>query len=379
MGAAVALRDENTSAIVARLDERLGSVRPRDPESGKSLTAPVARIELLRDALTPATFGAAMGWLTNQRIASDHTARAYADDVRIVSGLLRDELGGPLDIGALTPAHVQVAVSLMQDAKHSARTVNRRLNAVQSLYSYARTMANLPDQKIVNRFSRPKVDASAASANATQAMTRKELDRVYDVCKTARELLAVWLTFTVAGRADELCEADLSHLRGNGDSVELVLSRKGGKVRAFPLPGEVLGLIEVVHGDARSGPILLNASGKRMTRRALDALLKRLGRQAAVWTCRQAYSRRKDAEGAAHRFDKCRECRDVTPHVLRATKLTLLDVEEGWPLHRIQRFADHASPETTAGYIARWHDRQLRAEGTAASAKGMDKYLKRFS
>lgn len=370
----------NQSAVAERLSERLGALRVRDPESGKLTTAPVSRIELLRADLAPGTFNAAMGWLMSPKIKSDHTARNYADDIRTVARALASEGLAPFDVTTLKPSVVTLAAARMEAAGHSARTINRRLNAVQSLYSFWRiVVANTEDAKVVTRHSRPKMDESAVSANATRALTSKELSAMFSACRGPRELLAISLTVAVAGRAEELCRADLSHIRANGDSEELVLHRKGGKVRAFELPDEVRALIYMVHGEARSGAILLNSKGEPMTRYALDALLQRLGRQARVRTCPRAYSKRKDAQGRAHRFDKCRECRDVTPHVLRATKLTQLHVEDKWDLARIQRFADHASPETTAGYIARWQDAQDRAAGAARTGKDIAKYVKRFA
>jgi site-specific recombinase XerD len=367
-------RDDQKSAVEVRLNERLGKVQPVDPATGKRLPVKVDRVELLRQSCTPETFTSAMGWLMSAKVASINTARGYADDIRTVAVLMAKAGGGRFDIGTLRPKDVTVVGDLLSSAGNSPRTVNRRLNAIQSLHSFHCTIVmDEPAGKIVTKDNRPKVDSSAVSANATQALSSKELKRIYGVCKTPRETLAVHLTLAVAGRADELCEADLKHMRGSDEGIELVLSRKGGKTRAFTLSKGILGLIEEVHGGARSGPLLLNAKGERMTRYALDALLTRLGHQAGVRTCPKA-GRRKGTLGESHSFRTCLACRDITPHVLRATKLTMLHVEDGWDLHKIQGFADHGSPDTTAGYIRRWQDREDRAEGVASS----DKYLKRW-
>jgi integrase len=369
----------NDNGFVQRVNERLGSVRLRHPDTGKRAPLPVERTTLLQAACTHQTFTAALAWLMNERIPSVNTARSYADDIRLIARLLADQGIGPFDIGAVTRDHILIAVDGMKAAGNSARTINRRLNAVQSFYSFALDAAGLPDVKVVSRYSRPKMDTSAAHANATKALTAKELHRIYDSCGSARELLAVFLTVAVAGRADELCSADLRAVRVVGEEITITLSRKGGKVRTFELTPQVLELVELVHGDRTSGPLLLNSDGQAMTKGALDALLQRLGRRGAVWTCDRAYTRRKGKDGKMHVFDSCRSCRDVTPHVLRATQITRLAIDEKWPLHKVQRFADHASPATTEGYIARWHDRQTRAEGVKAASKGMDKYLSRFA
>lgn len=367
------------SPTAQRLNERLGQVASRSKDaSGKTVTAPKRdRMWLLRGALSPDTFTTSMAWLMNERIPSENTVRNYADDIRHVAAALASAGLPALDIATATTDHVTVALDAMKAAGHSARTINRRMTALQSLYAFHCFRSGQQVGQLVSKYSRPKMDESALHANATQALTKKELTRIYDECRTPAELLAVFLTLAVAGRAEELVSADLSAVRATGDEVTITLSRKGGKVRTFPLSGEALDLIDLVHGERRSGPVLLRANGEAMTKAALDALLERLGRRAAVWTCKRAYTRRPDTSGDVHSFETCRQCKDVTPHVLRATKLIALH-EDGWPLQDIQAFADHNDPKTTSGYLQRWRDKQLRADGVKASSKGVAKYIDRF-
>lgn len=377
--------DYSNSPALMRLDTKLGAVRVRDRKTKKLAPVASSRLGLLEARLAPNTFNAAAAWLMSQSIGSDHTRQAYADDIRFVADALADEAGDRLDITTLRPSDIGRAVDAMQaDPNVSDRSIVRRLNAVQSLYSFARNLADLPDGQIVTKYNRPKVDRSALNATATRAMTADEQSRLADSAFNAGEGLAFILGVAMAGRVEELCAADLEHLHRTADGgADLVVTRKGGKVRTFPLPPAIVGLIDHVHGGARTGPILTKADGGRMTRSAFDALLRRMGHRARVWTCPDAYTRRKRGSAdPGHTFsgkNACKACDHVTPHVLRATKLTELAKREGWDLRKVQQFADHASPETTAGYIQREDDKQLRAEGTAATATNLADQIGRWT
>ena len=383
------LGDYGNSPALMRLDAKLGAVRPRDRKTRALAAKATGRLELMEARVTPATFELVAEWMLGQNLGSDHTRRAYADDIRFVADALAAEHGGPLDVLTLTPADITQAVATMQDDPHvSDRSIVRRLNAVQSLYSFVCHKANQPDRKIVSKYNRPKVDRSSLNAKSTKSLTAEEQHRIADAAFSAGEGLAFILGVSLAGRVEELCAADLEDMRRlDGGAAELTVTRKGGKVRTFPLPPALVGLVDRVHRGARTGPILVKADGERMTRSAFDALLRRLGHRARVWTCPDAYSRGKrpgngPASTAGHTFsgkDACRSCRNVTPHVLRATKLTELARLEGWDLRQVQQFADHASPETTAGYIERDDARKVRAAGTAATAANLAGQISRWT
>ncbi|MEU5718558.1 tyrosine-type recombinase/integrase [Streptomyces sp. NPDC020403] len=104
----------------------------------------------------------------------------------------------------------------------------------------------------------------------------------------------------------------------------------------------------------------MDAAGRRLDRHDVDRLLTRLGREAKVLTC-------PSAQEDGHRYAACRRCRDLTPHVLRASRLTHMH-DEGVRLEDIQEYADHADPSTTLAYIRRRNASQRRG---ALAAAGM--------
>jgi integrase len=92
-----------------------------------------------------------------------------------------------------------------------------------------------------------------------------------------------------------------------------------------------------------------------MDRHAVDRLLTRLGRTAGVLGDR-----------------------DLTPHVLRASKLTHMH-DGGTAVEEIQEYADHAAIETTLRYIRRRDGSARKAKHAAAAVAVYDHLVDRFT
>jgi integrase len=91
-----------------------------------------------------------------------------------------------------------------------------------------------------------------------------------------------------------------------------------------------------------------------MDRHSVDRLLNRLGQQAGVLGGR-----------------------GLTPHVLRASKLTHMH-DVGVAVDEIQQFADHASIQTTLRYIRTRDTSALKARHAAAAVAVYDHLVDRF-
>jgi integrase len=97
----------------------------------------------------------------------------------------------------------------------------------------------------------------------------------------------------------------------------------------LPLSATVADLLDLHVGDRTTGPLLLAPDGRPVDRFLVDRILTRLGKRAKVLGGR-----------------------DLTPHVLRATRITHM-IDDGEPLAEVQAFVDHADPSTTVGYVVR--------------------------
>ncbi len=205
----------------------------------------------------------------------------------------------------------------------------RRLSALSSLHEHAarRGWAGLVNP-VDAEDHRPRVDRHDTSS-ATPVLEVSELQSLARAAGSPFEALVVLLLYTLAGRVSEMCALDLGQRVVRPGRVSLDLTRKGGKQRVLPLPAVVAELIDLHAGGRLEGPLLAGAGGRPVDRFAVDRILTRLGRRAGVLPGR-----------------------DVTPHVMRASRITHM-IDAGEPLAEIQAFADHADPATTIGYFTR--------------------------
>ena len=180
------------------------------------------------------------------------------------------------------------------------------------------------------------------------------MQAVADAAENEFDLLVVMLLYTLAGRVTETVAADVTDRIERGRRSFLDVTRKEHKERILPLPVGVAVLLDAHIAGRTEGPLLLDTDGRRLDRHDVARLLTRLGRKARVLTCGNADGPEK------HSFSKCKVCRKLTPHVLRASRITHM-LDAGEPLAEVQAFADHDNSNTTVGYWNRRNKGQRNA------------------
>jgi site-specific recombinase XerD len=312
------------------------------------------RAELLAEAVTPETFIMVMDWLSSTRRGSLQTKRNYVDDIRRVWGAYAQELGNDrFFLGCFTADHIRAWRLRMEGRDAPPTTISRYLNALSSLHTYAAEKVDLPKNP-VTQDDRPKVDKGNTS-RSTPVLEVEEIQAVANVAENEFDALVVLLLYTLAGRVTEMVAADVTKRIERGRRSYLDVTRKEHKERILPLPVTVAELLDAHTGGRTEGPLLLDADGRRLDRHDVARLLTRLGRKARVLTCGKVDGPEK------HTFTKCKICRKLTPHVLRASRITHM-LDAGEPLAEVQAFADHDNPATTVGY---WN-RRKKGERNAA-------------
>lgn len=336
------------------LRDILGTVAPRNPRT-RRLGERRWRLELLAELCDRDTFLLITSWLGSEAVPATTSKQAYADDIRLWAGVAR-ELGGHdrFFVGAITPGIIETWTKVQKAKGKAPRTINRRLSVLTALSEYAKWKTK--DHTVVSpvtKHDRPKVDPHDETT-ATPILEVPELQRVIEAAATAREAVVPVLIYTLAGRVSECCAATLGQLK-DYDGVRLLdLRRKGGKGRVWTLPDRLAQLIDVATVGRTEGPLLLNDADKAMSRHDVDYLLTRLGKQALVLSGR-----------------------DLTPHVLRASKLTHMH-DAKVPVEEIQEYADHAAIETTLRYIRRRDSGARKAAHAAAAVAVYDHLVDKF-
>lgn len=310
------------------------------------------RAELLAEAVTPDTFVMVMDWLSSTRRGSLQTKRNYVDDIRRVWGAYAQELGHErFALGCFTADHIRAWRLRMEGRDAPPTTISRYLNALSSLHTYAAEKIDLPKNP-VTQDDRPKVDKGNTSTS-TPVLEVDEVQAVVAAAGNEFDALIVLLLYTLAGRVSEMVAADVNKRIERGRRSYLDVTRKKAKPRILPLPITVAELLDAHATDRTEGPLLLDADGRRLDRHDIARLLTRLGRKARVLTCPAV-----DKPG--HAFARCKVCRKLTPHVLRASRITHM-LDDHVDLAEVQAFADHDNPATTVGYWKRRNKGQRNA------------------
>jgi site-specific recombinase XerD len=328
------------------------------------------RAELLAEAVTPETFVMVMDWLSSTRRGSLQTKRNYVDDIRRVWGAYAQELGHErFTLGCFTPDHIRAWRLRMEGRGAPSTTISRYLNALSSLHTYAAEKIDLP-RNPVTQDDRPKVDKGNTS-RSTPVLEVEEIQAVAAAAENEFDALVVLLLYTLAGRVTEMVAADVDKRIERGRRSYLDVTRKEHKERILPLPVTVAELLDAHTAGRTEGPLLLDGDGRRLDRHDVARLLTRLGRKARVLTCGQVDGPER------HAFAKCKVCRKLTPHVLRASRIThMLDAHVD--LAEVQAFADHDNPATTVGYWNRRNKGQRNAAHVDAAESLFSGFMDRF-
>lgn len=352
--------DDPAFRTLAALREKLGTVAPRDPKN-RRLGPRVHRLDLLHELCEAQTFEHVVGWLSSERFTSDGTRREYADDVRHWARAGRELVGTePWYLGAISSDVIPAWRAWTGDIGLGARRVNRLCSSLTSLIEYTKFRTRLEIINPITKYDRPMIDQHDETA-MTPILEVPEFQAVVEQAQTPRQAFVPVLIYTLAGRVSECCEAGMHNLTSVGGECKLDLTRKGGKGRKFTLPPLLCELGARCWGDRESGPLLMDDDDRPMDRHAVDRLLNRLGRAASVLPGR-----------------------DLTPHVLRASKLTHMydqgvKAKDGKPTpDDIRRFADHSHIATTMRYIRRRDDEALKREHAAAAVHVYEGLVDRF-
>ena len=163
--------------------------------------------------------------------------------------------------------------------------------------------------------------------------------RLVDAARNLDERALLVVLGYMGLRVSEALSLDVDSLRFEGEHAYVTVTGKGGTVDRCPLVAEVRSVFEAAGRDRPTGPLIRGSDGERMSRERAATIVRSLSRSVV---------------GV-----------EVSPHSFRVAACTEL-LRRGVPLHLVQAFMRHRSPETTQGYNRR---RQL-FEGHAAYALG---------
>lgn len=279
-------------------------------------------------------------WLARQPL-STNTRRAYAARVDrfldYLASLPSDEYGDPLsEEHARDYAVRDFKAHLKTIGKAKPSSVNLSLAAIDNFYRFVGL--GRPD---VRREELPR-----AAPRALSPADQKRFLRAVERCPSARDRAIATLFFYSGLRLEELAALNVGDVAVSARKGRVtVRSGKGERYREVALNSAVrealdswLSERQALSGAADGEALFLGRRGKRLTARAVDLIVRRLGEEANLAT-------------------------PLSAHVLRHTCLTNL-VRNGNDLVMVAEIAGHKRLETTRRYsLPSEADREAAMEG----------------
>ncbi|MFG2819562.1 tyrosine-type recombinase/integrase [Kitasatospora sp. NPDC048365] len=322
-------------------------------------------MELLAEAVTPDTFPLVLQWISSTRRGSIETKRNYVDDVRPVWAGYARELGHDrFFVGCFTAEQITAWRIRAEACGARLATIARYLRSLSSLHVYAAERSEGVRNPVL-RDDLPRID-KGNSSSSTPVLEKAEIQALHAAATSELDLTVVALLYTLAGRVSEMCAADVTARIERGRRSYLDVTRKENKERILPLSTFVAELLDTQTAGRAEGPLLLDATRDRLDPSDVDRILTRLGHRARVLTCPDVDQSPAPGE-RRHAFSRCERCRDVTPQVMRASRITHM-LDDGVDLVEVQAFADHENPATTVGYRERRRKHERNATLSDAGA-----------
>lgn len=202
----------------------------------------------------------------------------------------------------------------------SPATVARRLASLSSLYAFAVDHGACTTNPAA-RAKRPRVADDSQALGLTTTQVRALLATAEAHSPQAHLLTA--LLATTGLRITEALSVDAGAVTLVRGHSTVTVPTKGGKNRTVVLTPTVRALLDDHLAGRTTGPVFLDRTGKRLTRKAAADLLARLGARTGIT--------------------------GLHPHALRHSAATNA-LEAGVDLQKVQDFLGHADPRTTRRY-----------------------------
>ena len=308
--------------------------RPRSQNSTRQL-ATAGDVNIFMDEL-PIT-GKFLDYLDQQRNFSPHTVRSYGIDLGQFCRFLADRAeqdGQPSPkhltglIKAVTPTDIRAYLAMMRDQQYAKTTVARKLATLRSFYKYLVRISDVVASP-VSAVRTPRQDKPLP-----KYLDIKQVEALRNAPDTGTLLgsrdRAILETIYSAGlRVSELVALNIEDLDEFGQAIRI--RGKGRKERLGALGSKAIESIDAylakrtaTFGKARTGPLFVTKSGKRISARSVGRKLDKYVGQVGV---------------GFH----------VSPHTLRHSFATHM-LDAGADLRSVQEMLGHKSLSTTQIY-----------------------------
>lgn len=221
----------------------------------------------------------------------------------------------------------------------SANSIRRMMSTASSFYDYCienDAMGTGGQEMVKNPVSKRQRPQAPVDSRQQYLEPSQIRALISEADRSSPDMAALIGLMLCCLRVSEAAAARVEDLSASGKHRVLRFRRKGGKVTNIPVPLPEGERLRAVIGGRKTGLIVRDEKGEPLSRIAIGGRLKTIARRAGI-------------EG------------NVTPHTLRHAAITYA-LDQGAPLHVVQAWAGHSSPQTTAVY---WRNKE-RLDGSPA-------------
>lgn len=255
--------------------------------------------------------------LKNERDVSEHTLRAYRNDLTEFADWL-GEFANITNVRRISRRNVRDFLGSLARYGYERSSISRKTSSLKSFFKF------LVRENIVNINPAVDIKYPKLKRKLPSFLSIEEMNKLLDDNLSKRDRVIIELIYGTGMRASEICSLNTKDVDFANETVRVM--GKGRKERILPLTRKAKDAIRDYLSPSRNKntSLLLNKFGKRLSQRSLQRIVGKYIRAVA----------------------------DVThssPHTLRHTFATHL-LDRGCDLRTVQELLGHSSISTTQIY-----------------------------
>jgi len=263
--------------------------------------------------------------LSVEKNASPHTIAAYRNDLTLFAVFLHSEKGDQAGPDSVTNLLIRRYIATLYKKNHQKSTIGRKLAAIRAFFKY------LLRQRLITENPAELVSTPKKDKNIPHHLSIDEVTTLVEAPQqqnllSLRDRAILELLYSSGVRVSELTALNVSEM--NIDERLIRVYGKGGKERIIPVGSKAIKALKdylyARNNPAVEAPLILNASGTRLTSRSVARVIKKYAAKIIAM-------------------------QKIPPHSLRHTFATHM-LEGGADLRAIQELLGHASLSTTQKY-----------------------------